>query len=132
MRIQAKIPIPEYCLTDLFFTALNVASNYWCMLMDEEVDTVYANSDEECFYEKVHDCVINKGLKIDVYDIKTRNFVGTLDRDIIQQRIYEMCNNEELQYAIIELLNDECDSHTADVIFQYITIGDVIYGEIEE
>jgi hypothetical protein len=45
----------------------------------------------------------------------------------MQQRLQDLYNSEN-RWAIERHINEEGDADSADVVFQYITMGEAIYG----
>jgi hypothetical protein len=68
-------------------------------------------------------------VKVPVHDAEDpEEELGVLDASLFQERLEALAKDEGLSYALDEQMNEGGDANTADVIFQYLLFGEVVYG----
>lgn len=126
--IQIKREVPEQVLRDIFTTALEGGSNYWYWLPDN-VDKLIAPAKEEgkFFVDTLFDAVYKHGVIIPINDVEEpTEQIGTLDRSMFDDRLQACIDNDS--WALEAELNEEGDAVSSDIVFQYLALGQVIYG----
>jgi hypothetical protein len=53
--------------------------------------------------------------------------IGYISKDTMQERLQKLADSEDC-WALDDELNDKGDANSSDVVFQYITMGEVVYG----
>lgn len=122
----------ELDLEDVFVTAIEGGSNYWYWLSKEAVTivrSVVPKSEVPELSVAIYKAVVEHGVKVPVHDAEDpEEQLGVLDVSLFQERLEALANNEGLSYALDEQMNEGGDANTADVIFQWLLFGDVVYG----
>lgn len=132
MEITIKTTITREMLENIFVTALEGGSNYWYWINSEDIDQAFklCESDSSRFIpsEAIFKSVYDYGMKFPIYDIESIDDgpIGLLDRDTFQQRL-QLCS-EEVPWSIQSEISDNGDSHSSDVVFQYLALGSLIFG----
>jgi len=123
--IVIKTIISREVLENIFVTAIEGGSSYWAEIPENEIEVVYANSTKgKAFSERLLEAVYDNGVDINIYDVENPDdILGTLSRSTMQQRL------SECPYWAIRLeMEGEGDAESSDVVFQCLTMGEVIFG----
>lgn len=115
--MEVVIKVESEVIKDILMTALLGGSNYWCYLPD-------LDPNKHDFWSTIKEMLEDETstTKIPVHDgdfIEER--LGYISRENIQRGLQMYINNG---YT----LNGECDADDADVLFQYIVVGDIVFG----
>jgi hypothetical protein len=131
MQLTLKRTISKEMLSDVFVTALEGGSNYWYYIPKEDVQKVrkvVPKQDVPALSEAIFLAVIDHGVDLNIHDAEDNDTViGVISSDTILNRLQKLADSEEA-WAIEQVLNEDYDANSADVIFQYITLGEVVYG----
>ena len=129
MKINITIDVSREVLENIFITALEGGSNYWCEFSDEAIDLVYNSVPQDgiaSFSERVFKAVYDGGVKIPIHDAEDGELIGELSKDTFQERL-QICANQAL-WALQEERDERGDAASSDVVFQYLTMGEFVYG----
>ena len=122
--------LSDEILEDALINAMELGSNYWFYLPEEELDKVrgaIGNDGVMSLSEKIVKAVMKKGVVLDVYDIEEPDEkIGELDFSNWGGRL-GLCY-EEARWAIDAESYGRGDAVTSDVILQYLTLGTIVYG----
>jgi hypothetical protein len=119
--MKVEIEIPDEDIKDAIITALEGGSNYWYWIEDLPEKITPVNS------EKLVDYAFTNSLnpvveeEIEVLDIETDDFLGYLNYRNIQRGLQKFIK-EGYKF------DPAMDADEADLLFQYIVMGEVIYG----
>lgn len=129
MTIEVKIKIDESMLQNLFVTAIEGGSNYWYFFGSTAVEKSEM-SDESSFSMRIWDVVMNKGEVVHVHDIEDPEgmSIGMLERGTICDRLQKLVDEDIYTHAFKDLIDENLDANSADVLFQFIALGYVVYG----
>lgn len=135
MRTDIKITttISRELLECIFTTALEGGSNYWAYITDEQWDIIDEQS-KYAFYlnggeEKMLFTILDMKVDIEINCAENNDKVlGTLSAKTIKKRLQSLSNHDNYSRFLYEELNGEGDAESSDVIFQYLVLGEVIYG----
>lgn len=123
--------INRQAILNIFTTALEGGSNYWYFIPSTEVEKVrraVPKRAQPCFSEAVFEAVIDHGISIDVCDVENEDeIVGVITPLLIEKRLQELYDSE-YAWALNLLIEEDYDAECADVIFQYIVIGEIVYS----
>lgn len=136
ITIRKKVSLKQ--LNDILITALEGGSNYWYNL--PKIDHIKRYQGE--YYPEVHGeekffCgtftevilpAILHGEIIEVEDIETEELLGVLSNERLRKGIEAYV--EDGGYCTDFLFNEEADydAGDADIVFQFIVMGEVVYG----
>lgn len=132
MNIRIKKAIERQVLEDVFVTALEGGSNHWYWLPEKEVLKVrkaVPKSVEPCLSVALFKAVIDCDIEVDLYDCEDMvELLGTISAHSIERRLQSLADNNLYAWALDLHLREEGDATSADIIFQYIALNEVIYG----
>ena len=125
--MQVTINIPDQVIIDSISTALEGGSNYWYNLPDtsmvEKIEGKYFAN--RLFISAMNGAQIPVE-DIDEFDEETEDFeaIGYISKENIERGIQLYIENGNR----LPTDDDPLDGEEADVFFQYIVLGDVVYG----
>jgi hypothetical protein len=129
--INISVNIPRQTMEDIFVTALEGGSNYWYYLSNETVKNirdVVPKSEEAPLSTALFKAVFDHGIEVPINDAENPSEVlGVISNKTMQSRLQKMVddgNGDTLQLEI----NEEGDGDTSDAIFQYLTMGNIVFG----
>lgn len=127
LKIELGLPLER--LEDMFVGALEGGSNYWYW-MDEDaviaIRSVVPKSEDPCLSTAILKAVL-RGAVVPIRDFEDHNNVlGHVSMETMPIRLTK-CGKENPN-LIMEVLNEEDDASTADAIFQYLTMGEIVFG----
>jgi hypothetical protein len=129
--MKLEIELSREVLEDIFVTAIEGGSNYWYFLSKDAVKRIrQAVSREQVPYLSIATfiAVIDHGVAVPINDVENEeDIVGWISIETMQQRLQDLYNSEN-RWAIERHINEEGDADSADVVFQYMTMGEAIYG----
>jgi hypothetical protein len=71
---------------------------------------------------------VMKGVEVPIHDVENEDEqIGLISLETMQQRLQDLYNSDN-RWAIERHINEEGDADSADVVFQYMTMGEAIYG----
>ena len=131
MKLNYQREITRQDLENIFVTAIEGGSNYW-YFFDEEacfmVRKAVPKDKDPYFSTAVLSAVIDHGVELPVSDVEDGEVIGTISLSTMEERLQKLFDNKELRPALENLLDDNGDASDADVVFQFICMGEVVYG----
>jgi hypothetical protein len=131
ITIKKEIDLDKEFFESVFITALEGGSNYWYFLNEEAVDKVrkaVPKSKQGPFALALLEAVAYHGVDVDVSDADDETTVlGTISIKTMQDRLQSMSDGIYAS-ALNRQMNELGDALDADCIFQYIVMGDVVFG----
>ncbi len=117
-------------ISDILTSALEGGSNYWCRVVDCLAPMTTWEFDSEPKSEQGHwaqDFPLNPGGKVLIVD-KLDGDAGvlTLDAEAIQKGLNVLA--EKYPWHITNILSENDDAETGDVLLQCSLFGDIIYS----
>lgn len=110
---------------DLLVTALEGGSNYWYFIPD--IAPLDGIAEGEPLSIRLFKAVMDHGKEILVYDIEDDNeYHGKISRDSINGATKLMARESPEHMKSVR--DDEWDAESADVWFQYVVRGEVVFG----
>lgn len=131
IKVKQEITITRKILEDIFVTAIEGGSNYWYFFDDtacKKVRDVIPESVDPYFATAVLRAVLDKRVAIDVSDVETDEIIGSLDVNLFKRRLQDLFNDESCRQALLNMINEDGDASDADIVFQYLIMGEVVYG----
>jgi len=129
--MKLEIELNREVLEDIFVTAIEGGSNYWYFLSKDAVKRIrQVVSREQVPYLSIamFNAVIDHGLAVPINDVENEeDIVGWISIETMQQRLQDLYNSDN-RWAIERHINEEGDADSADVVFQYLAMGEVVYG----
>jgi len=119
-------------LEDIFVTALEGGSNYWYYLPDNSVEAIRkAVSKEEDPYlsTAILKAILDHDVKVAINDAENEEeVIGVITRSTMQGRLQLLADSKENKWALERHIREQGDAGSADIVFQYLTMGEVVYG----
>jgi len=113
---------------NIIVTALEGGSNYWYNLDVDSFKGIDLEEFEPLAIQIAKGLYNNKESEIVITDIESEEdeVLGIVTYDSVRQVFEHFPKN--FQWALDQILNGDYDACSADVIFQIIVMGDVVYG----
>jgi hypothetical protein len=131
MEIKIIQGVKREVLEDVFVTALEGGSNYWYYLPDESVKAIrkaVPKSEDPYLSTAILKAILDHDVKIAVNDAENEDeVIGVITRGTMQARLQLLSDSNE-RWALEAHIREEGDAGSADVVFQYLTMGEVVYG----
>lgn len=128
MKIQ--IEIDDSVLEDVFVTAIEGGSNYWYFLSEDAVKLirrVVPREEESCLSVATFKAVM-KGTIIPINDVENEeDIIGWIGLDTMADRLSKLATSDN-KWALQAHMNEEGDSESADIVFQYLAMGEAVFG----
>jgi len=119
-------------LENIFVTALEGGSNYWYFLPSKEVKKIRKEvhkTDEPALSVAMFMAIFDKGVEVAIHDIEDpEECLGTLSRASIMESLNVLADNENFRSFWELELNEDGDAESSDVIFQYLVMGEIVFG----
>jgi hypothetical protein len=119
-------------LENIFVTALEGGSNYWYFLPSKEVKKIrkeVPKTDEPALSSAMFMAIFDKGVEVAIHDIEDpEECLGTLSRASIMESLNVLADNENFRSFWELELNEDGDAESSDVIFQYLVMGEIVFG----
>jgi hypothetical protein len=129
--MKLEIELDREVLEDIFVTALEGGSNYWYFLSEDAVKRirqVVRKSDEPYIAVAMLKAVLDHGVAIPINDVENEeDIVGWISMETMQERLQALLNSGE-KWALEAHMEENGDADSADVVFQYLAMGEVVYG----
>jgi len=129
--MKLEIELSREVLEDIFVTAIEGGSNYWYFLsrdavkrirqaVPRDVDAVLSTATFKAVYDH--------SVSVPINDVENEeDIVGWISMETMQERLQSLLNSND-RWALERHMNEEGDADSADVVFQYMTMGEAIYG----
>jgi hypothetical protein len=119
-------------LENIFVTALEGGSNYWYYLPSKEVKKIreaVPKSEEPALSMAMFMAIFDKGVEVAIHDLENpEECLGTISLDSIMQTIKTSSDDENFSRFWEAELNEDGDGESSDVIFQYLVMGEIVFG----
>lgn len=131
-KVIIRQEIPRSILENVFVTALEGGSNYWCYISKSArklIRDVVPQEEDPYLATAMLKAILDHNVIIPVNDCENPlEIIGHASNSTIQKRLQLLSQDEGLKYCLEAELLGNGDSATSDVVFQYITMGECIYG----
>lgn len=132
MKINVTVDVSREVLENIVITALEGGSNYWYYISEEAIKRINSvaprTNDNSSFSERLFRAVFDYDIIVPIHDIEDTDGepVGELNVKTFEKHL-EICASEAL-WALQEEIDERGDAGSSDVVFQYLALGDFIYG----
>ena len=130
--MKAREIITREILENIFVTAIEGGSNYWYFINEENHEKMRRSvpvEKEQCFSTALFRAVYDEALDIDVHDVEdTEEKIGTLSVRSMFERLDNLMKDEDYRWALFAEIEEQGDAISSDVVFQYLTMGEVVYA----
>lgn len=130
MEITINQKIKREVLEDIFVTAIEGGSNYWYYLSDEAKKLIRdaVPKSEDPYLSTAILKAIEKGVEVPINDAEDEEeVIGIISLKTMEERLQKLADSGNLD-ALTAHIKEEGDADTADVVFQYLALGEIIYG----
>lgn len=131
MEITIKRKISKDVLDNIFTTALEGGSNYWYYITDEQVQKVrqaVPKSNYPYIASAILEAVLEHNVEVEINDAEDEDeVIGLITRSTLIERLELLANSSDA-WALDNELKEDGDATSSDVVFQYIVLGEVVYG----
>lgn len=125
IEVKATVRIPNQKIQDMIITAIEGGCHYWAkFVFPQDYKERYGSYEQIPF----------KGGSFEVYDIKTNELLGVLNRASMQVGLQLMADRKDMTGKQVSarhfkaLATDSEDAETADVFMQLCVMGEIVYG----
>lgn len=124
--VTKEIEISAEQIGDLLEAALYGGSNYWYLI---DTSKITGQGEGEFFAYRLADGLIKGSLKMPVYDVENpEDELGVTSFLSLELGLAKMSKEYPEHFSRCFEKEGEWDAEDADVFFQFITMGEVIYG----
>jgi hypothetical protein len=131
MEIKINQTISREVLEDIFVTALEGGSNYWYYLPAESIKAIrkaVPKSEDPYLSTAILKAILDHDVKVAINDAENEDeVVGVITRGTMQARLQLLADSQS-KWALESHIKEEGDAGSADVVFQYLTMGEVVYA----
>lgn len=131
MEIKITKQVSREVLEDVFVTAIEGGSNYWYFLSDDAVSKIrraVPASEEPAISVATLKAILDHDVKVAINDADNEDeIVGVITRSTMQGRL-QLLAESKLAWALDDHIKEVGDAESADIVFQYLAMGEVIYG----
>ena len=131
MEITINQSISREVLEDVFVTALEGGSNYWYYLPDESIKAIreaVPKSEDPYLSTAILKAILDHDVKVLVNDAEQEDeLIGIVSKSTMQARL-QLLSDSDNRWALESHVREEGDASSADVVFQYLAMGEVVYG----
>jgi len=127
--MKIEVEITNEMIENIIITALEGGSNYWYFFQNDAYSLVIENEEYKRlpFASALSKLILLEGLKIDIHDLENKNEVlGTLSLESIKKGLEKAFEKDPI--CVLQMMDESYDADTADVLFQYFVMGEVIFG----
>jgi len=119
-------------LEDIFVTALEGGSNYWYLLQDKTVKKIrkaVPKSEDPHLSTAIVTAILDHNVDVEVHDLDNPDEVlGVLNYNNIELRLSDLDKHLDYRWALEAHDQEFGDADSADVVFQYLVLGDVWFA----
>ena len=130
MEILIKQEISREVLENIFVRALEGGSSHWYHLGKDAINIVRSHISRE--YEMhlafaIFKAVYDKGAMVPIRDVKKEEVIGYLSKETFKYRLQKMAD-DNYDSILMSEIKEVGDAKTSDLVFQYLALGEIIYG----
>lgn len=131
MEIEIKKTISREVLEDIFVTALEGGSNYWYFLSDKAVSKIrkaIPKEEDPYLSTAILKAILDHNVSIPINDVEDEEeVVGVISKATMEARLQLLMDSEQ-KWALDAHIKEEGDADSADIVLQYLAMGEVVYG----
>jgi hypothetical protein len=131
MEIKIIQGVKREVLEDVFVTAIEGGSNYWYFLSDHAIAKIrraVPKEEDECISTAILKAILDHDVKVEINDADDEDeVIGVITRGTMQSRL-QLLSDSPNRWALEAHIKEVGDAESADIVFQYLAMGEVIYG----
>jgi hypothetical protein len=128
--MKIEFEIDDSVLEDVFVTAIEGGSNYWYYLTRNAVGLIrkaVPREEESCLSIATFKAVM-KGVEVPIHDAQDiKEQIGLISLETMADRLRKLATSDD-KWVLQVHMNEEGDADSADIVFQYLALGEVVYG----
>lgn len=128
--MKIEFEIDDSVLEDIFVTAIEGGSNYWYFLSNDAVRLIrkaVPREEEPCLSVATFKAVM-KGTIIPINDVENEDeVIGLISLKAMADRLSKLATSDNREHLLAHIEGNG-DADSADVVFQYLAMGEVVYG----
>jgi hypothetical protein len=131
MEIKIETIVPREVLENVCITSLEGGSNYWYYLSSNAIKIIrnaVPKSVDSYLSTAILKAVLDHNVEVPINDVEDEEeILGYLSAKTLQERIQALANSDD-SWALHNELKEEGDASSSDIVFQYMVLGEVVYG----
>lgn len=133
MKFNIQREVSRDVLENIFITALEGGSNYWYYINPEnckKIRDAVSREDEKDFSIAFAKAVLDKDISVEIHDIEDMENdepIGVINDDSILSGLQTMVDEGD-GWALFDEIAEQGDATSSDMCFQYMALGEVVYG----
>lgn len=131
MEITLTKRIPRETLEGIFVTALEGGSNYWYYLSQDAIKiirSVVPKKDDAYLSTAILKAILDHDVEVPINDAEEEDeVIGYISKVTLQERLQKLADSSD-SWALDDELNDKGDASSSDIVFQYMAMGEVVFG----
>lgn len=132
MEIKIETIVPREVLENVCVTALEGGSNYWYYLSEGAVKLIrkaVPKNEDPYLSTAILKAILDHDVEVPISDAEDEDEVlGYISKKTIQERLQKLSKDDICKWALERELNDEGDADSSDVVFQFMAMGEVVFG----
>lgn len=129
--MEVKINVTREVLEDVFVTALEGGSNYWYFLPEHSIAAIrraVPKEEDPYLSTAILKAILDHDVKVAINDADDEdNVIGIITKGTMQARLQLLVDSDN-KWALDAHIKENGDAESADIVFQYLAMGEVIYG----
>ena len=131
--MKIEIEISRDVIEDIFVTALESGIDYWYFLSDDTIERIRAAVPKEVdpyFSTAIVKAVLDHNVEVNLCDLEDEDegdVIGTISVSTMGDRLRALLLSDERD-ALLNFINETADAGDADIVFQHLAMGEVVYG----
>lgn len=123
--------IPREVIENVFVTALEGGSNYWYYLSEDAIKiirSVVPKTEDRYLSTAICKAILDHDVEVPINDAEDEEvIIGYISKVTLQERLQKLLDSDD-SWALNNELSEEGDATSSDVVFQYMAIGECIFG----
>lgn len=132
ISVHTKLEITRQVIENVFVTSVEGGSNYWYFLSDEAISiirSVVPKEEDPYLATAFLKAVLDKGAVVPINDAENEDEVlGEISIATMQDRFQILSEDDDYNWALKREIQEQGDADSSDVVFQYLTFGEVLFS----
>lgn len=133
MKFNIEKEVSRDVLETIFVTSLEGGSNYWYYINPKnhkKIRDAVNVTEEPSFSMAFAKAILDHGVSVDIHDIEDMEDdtpIGVINQKSILEGLQKMLDIGD-DWALLDEIAEQGDATSSDVCFQYMVLGEVVYG----
>lgn len=132
MEFKIETIVSREVLENVCVTALEGGSNYWYYLSGSAIKLIrkaVPKNDDPYLSTAILKAVLDHNVEVPISDAEDEDEVlGYISKKTIQERLQKLSKDDSSKWALEREIRGEGDADSSDVVFQYLAMGEVVFG----